>query len=248
MRSQNSWNILEWGNIGFKEVESRGEKNQISPSSPLEIFLNKSKSFIIFPHHKVLTRIHHMAPSSPTHTTATRKPSRLSIINDGIHKHDHGFRNFDHLCSTMSQPPTQRPDCEVRKALQFQLNAMRLSPHFPHFHATDMRRPESAPSSQQASNTDAATERRADFAETPEVFSWQESDFEDADCWRSPTSDDSEPDETTLWSTDNTATRQPPQGDRLGSLEMYWSPWESELLQDEFWDSGSDVESDAAGM
>ena len=48
---------------------------------------------------------------------------------------------------------------------------------------------------------------------------------------------------------DNAATRQPSQGDQfegLGSLEMYWSPWESELLQDEFRDSGSDLEKDAA--
>ena len=203
--------------------------------SPLEIHKEKQELHQL-PHQKDLTRIDRMKPSSPTRAAATRSPSRLSIINAGIHKHD----------------------CELRKELHFQLHAMRLSPHFPHFHSTDMR-PESAPSSQRVSNTDAweaATQRGADVAETPEDFSeleGHESDFEDAECWHFPTADDCEASKKAVWckAVDCETLPQPSLADQiapLGSLAMYWSPWESELLQDEFWDSGSDVESDAAGM
>ncbi|KAJ1473944.1 hypothetical protein T484DRAFT_1751861 [Baffinella frigidus] len=47
---------------------------------------------------------------------------------------------------------------------------------------------------------------------------------------------------------DNATTRLQDQFARVESLETCWSPWESELLQDDFWGSGSDVENDAAGI
>jgi hypothetical protein len=136
--------------------------------------------------------------------------------------------------------------------LRAHLDAIRLSVHSAQLHAIAMR---SAPSSLPASTTDT---------QTPAT------EFEDAGCsdWSSTTADDCAADEETVWKAadcepthengempqlleDNTAPHQPSQGDqiaRLGSLAMYWSPWEYELLQDEFWDSGSDVESDDAGI
>jgi len=170
-----------------------------------------------------------MAPFCPHHTAATRKPSHLHVTIDAIHKTKE--TGFD-------------------KDLRAHIHAISLSVRSAQLHAIAMR---SAPSALPASTTDA----RAPAT----VF--EDAGFSD---WSSTTADEFAADEEMVWNkavdyeptsvdgelaqllADNTATRQPSLGDRLGSLAMYWSPWESELLQDDFWDSGMVFESNAAGI
>ncbi|KAJ1487641.1 hypothetical protein T484DRAFT_1744975 [Baffinella frigidus] len=168
-----------------------------------------------------------MAPFCPHYTAALRKTSCLNVVTDGIHKNDYGY-----------------------------LHQRMLSPYS--VDATTMRW--SAPSSHAASNTDArapATEMGEDIVERPTVFF--ELDVHGADE-RSTTADDGATDDKTFWTkalpqllNDNAPPPQPSEGDqiaRLGSLEILktsWDPWESELLQDDFW--GLHVfEDDTAGI
>ena len=125
-------------------------------------------------------------------------------------------------------------ETEFDKDLRAHIHAIRLSVHSAQVDAIAMQ---PAPSSLPASITDTMTPATV---------------FEDAsfDCFSS--------DEETVWNTavdcaptsedgglsqlleDNAATYQASLEDqiaRLGSQEMYWSPWESELPQDGFWDS-----------
>jgi hypothetical protein len=172
-----------------------------------------------------------MAPFSPHHTAATLKPSHPTVVIDGIHK---------------------MKETEFEKELRAHIHAIQLTVHSAKMHASAMRY---APSSLPASTTDARAPA---------------TDFEDDGCSDgcSTTADDCAAGEENVWTAadyeptnencylpqlldDNVATRQPSLVDqiaRLGSLEMYWSPWESELLQDTFWGSGSDLENDAASI
>jgi hypothetical protein len=170
-----------------------------------------------------------MAPFCPHHTAATRKPSHLNVTVDAICK---------------------KKQTEFDEDLRAHIHAIRLLVHSAQVDGIVMR---SAPTAPSASTTDAWAP----------AMEFEEAGFVD---WSSTTADESAADEEIVWneaadcdpmSVDgelaqlleiDTATRRPSLGDRLGSLAMYWSPWESELLQDEFWDSGSDDENDVAGI
>ena len=162
-----------------------------------------------------------MAPFCPHYTAATLKPSHLNVTIDAIRK---------------------------TKDVHAHIHAIRLSVLSVQMHAMAMR---SATSALPVTTIDA---------QAPAT------DLEDAGCWSSHTTADwsstttaehspadeenvsnkalncdptSEDGELSPLPADNTATRRPSIGDqiaRLGSLEMYWSPWESELLQDKFWE------------
>jgi hypothetical protein len=109
---------------------------------------------------------------------------------------------------------------------------------------------QSVPSSPQASSIDAqatATEMDEDIVHLPEFVS-NKSDFDDASHSTTQSADAAdymctdENGELLEVLAGSAATHQPSEGDQiapLGSLAMYWSPWESELLQDAFWDSES---------
>ena len=155
-----------------------------------------------------------MAPFCPHYTAATLKPSHLNVTIDAIRK---------------------------TKDFHAHIHAIRLSVHSAQMHAMAMQ-----------SVTSALPVTTADV-QAPAT------DLEDAGCSDSSatTAEHSPADEEIVWNKaaecgltsedgelsplpeDNTATRRPSIGDqiaRLGSLEMYWSPWESELLQDKFWE------------
>ena len=160
------------------------------------------------------TSIDDMAPFCPHYTAATLKPSHLNVTIDAIRK---------------------TKDCHAH----IHAIAIRLSAQT---YAMTMRY---ATSALPATTTDA---------QAPAT------DLEDAGCsdWSSTTDDHPPADEEIVWNKaagcdptsedgelshpieDNAETRQTSLGDQiapLGSLENYWTPWESELLQDEYWDS-----------
>jgi len=171
-----------------------------------------------------------MAPYSPPHAAATRKQSHPNVIIDGIKK-DSELRTH-----ARNHIPARRASVPVMVAASV--------------HDETTSRWQSAPSSPQASSTDAqatATDMDEDIVELPE-FVGNELDFDDA--WRSITQIVDAADfecagengELLEVLAGSAATHQPTEGNQIapvGSLEMYWSPWESELLQDEFWDSES---------
>ncbi|KAJ1473537.1 hypothetical protein T484DRAFT_1752073 [Baffinella frigidus] len=126
------------------------------------------------------------------------------------------------------------------------LHPIRLSPHS--VDATTMRW--GAASSHRASNTDARAPA-------------MEMDEDSVNDTRCTTADDCAADDKTVMikaaDCDRTNMHgelpqlldQPSEGDQsalLGSLVMYWDPWEAELLKDEFWDCDSDFDNDAAGI
>ena len=156
-----------------------------------------------------------MAPFCPHYTAAALKPSHLNVTIDAIRK---------------------------TKDLHAHIHAIRLSVHSGQMHAMAMKSATSAlPATTidaQASATNVEDAGCLDWSSTTaehspadEVIVWDK----EADC--DPTSENGE-----MWHLpeDNTATRRPSLGDqiaRVGSLEMCWNPWESELLQDKYWDS-----------
>ena len=183
-----------------------------------------------------------MAPFCPHHTAATRKPSHPNVTIDAIHRTKE--TEFDKvLRAHIAASPLL---CLARAHRPSHIHVIRLSVRSAQVDANAMQ---PAPSSLPASITD--TMAPATVSEDA-AFDGFSSDEEPV--WNTavdaPTSEDGElflMSEIPLYKEQlledtgtGSATHQASLGDqiaRLGSQEMYWSPWESGLLQDGCWDS-----------
>ncbi|KAJ1482751.1 hypothetical protein T484DRAFT_1802887 [Baffinella frigidus] len=165
-----------------------------------------------------------MAPySPPAHTAATRKQSHLNVIIDGIPK-----KTTPRALTAQTMIPARRPSLPtLTRTSGFRTQAR-------------------------------STEMSEDILGQPVFVSKLEDNalhFEDGGCsdWRSATRipDDtiSSSDAETVWHKAAACERTDENGQLLGVLEdtavagvgspeVSWSPWESELLQFKFWEYG----------
>ena len=160
-----------------------------------------------------------MAPLCPHHAPATRNKSHLNATIGGIKKRSSRWAYLDAIRLSVDSSQVHG---DVKQSAPFLLPASSTDPKDP---PTDF---------EDVGSSTTTLDCAAD----------EENVWKAADCEHT-----NETSELPQLQEENAATRQPSQGDHfegLGSLDRYWSPWESELLQDEFWDSGSDFEKDAA--
>jgi len=158
-----------------------------------------------------------MAPFCPHHTAATRRPSHPNVTIDAIHK---------------------TKEAEFNNVLRAHIHAIRLSVHSAQMDVIAMH---PASSSLPASITDTLTPANSP-ATVSEDAAFDDTSSDEETVWNkvvecAPTSEDGG---LSQFLEDNAATHQASLEDQiahLGSQESYWNPWESELLQDEFWDS-----------
>jgi hypothetical protein len=214
-----------------------------------------------------------MAPASPPHAAAPRKQSRLNVITDGIKKESELRTHVrSHLARRISLP------AQAAASVHDETTSRRQSaPSLPWVSSTDAT--EMVEDIVEQPEVVCKLEGNEWDFEDAVCYGWRSTTQGDDNCasydeidWNKAadcecTDENGElfdvlqdNDEETVWNKaavsfleDTEATDQPSEDQfaRLGSLDMYWNPCESELIQSTFWDAGmlsSEFGDDEAGI